>query len=106
VEHLGAQQSLVVVHLVVVHLVVMHLLDVVVDEEQLHQLKMDCYLGAVDEEVRHLLKMDCCLDAVHQVHQERAVLQMLQAMNPHEQSLLESQPEQLQHLLPLLRAKL
>ncbi len=100
------QQNLDVVHLDVVHPDVMHLLVVVVDVELLHQLKMDCYLDEVGVEVRHLLKMDCCLDVVQQVHQELVVLQKLQAMHLHEQSLLESQPEQLQHLPPRLRVML
>ena len=39
-----------------------NLLDVVVDVEPLHQLKMDCYLDVVDVEPLHLRQMDCCLD--------------------------------------------
>ena len=103
---MDVQQNLDVVHLDVVHLDVMHLLDVVVDVELLHQLKMDCYLDVVGVEVRHLPKMDCYLDAVQRVLPELVVLQKLQAMHLHEQSLLESQPEQLQHLLPPLRVML
>jgi rRNA-processing protein FCF1 len=102
---LDAQQNLDVVHLDVVHLDAMHPVGVVVDVELLHQLKMDCYLDVVDEEVRHLLKMDYYLAVVQLVHQELVVLQMLQAMHLHEQSLLELLLEQLQHLPLLLHAK-
>ncbi len=102
---MDAQQNLDVVHLGVVHLDVMHLVGVVVDEELLHLLKMDCYLDVVDEEVHHLLKMDYCLDVVQLVHQELVVLQMLQAMHLRERSLLEWLLEQLQHLPLLLRVK-
>jgi hypothetical protein len=40
------------------------LTDVVVDEEPLHQLKMDYFLVEVDEEPLHQLKMDYFLDVV------------------------------------------
>jgi hypothetical protein len=48
-----------------------HRLDVVVDVELRHQLKMDYYQDVVDVEVRFLLnyqmKMDCYLDVESQV---------------------------------------
>jgi hypothetical protein len=44
-----------------------HRLDVVVDVELHHQLKMDYYLDVADVEPRHLLKMDYFLDEVSQV---------------------------------------
>jgi hypothetical protein len=67
VEYLDALQNRdelnqdVVLTFQLVHLV--RLLDVVVDAELRHQLKMDCYQDAVGEEqMRHLLKMDCYRD--------------------------------------------
>jgi hypothetical protein len=44
-----------------------HRLDVVVDVELRHQLKMDCCPGEVVVELRHQLRMDCCLDVELQV---------------------------------------
>ena len=41
-----------------------HQLDVVVDAELRHRLRMDYFLGEVGVEQRHLLRMDCCLGAV------------------------------------------
>jgi hypothetical protein len=45
-----------------------HQLDVVVDAELHHQLKMDCYQDVVDVELRfllnHSMKMDCYQDVV------------------------------------------
>jgi hypothetical protein len=88
VEYLDAQQNLDVVRLDVVRQDVMHLLDVVVDAERRHQLKMDCYQDVVDVEVHHLMKMDCYQDAVQQVHPELEELQKLLVSNLHERSLL------------------
>ncbi len=39
-------------------------LDVVVDAELRHRLRMDYFLGEVGVELRHLQRMDCCLDEV------------------------------------------
>jgi hypothetical protein len=59
-------QDVVLTFLNAVHLV--HQLDVVVDVELRHQLKMDCYRDVVDVELRFLLnrsmKMDCYQDVV------------------------------------------
>jgi hypothetical protein len=87
VAHLDVQQNLDVVHLVAVHLVVMHLLDVVVDAELRHQLKMDYCQDVVDVEVHRLQKMDCCLDEELRVLLELEVLLALSVWNLHEQSL-------------------
>ena len=46
-----------------------HLLDVVVDVELRHQLRMDYFLDVVDEELRHPLRMDCYQDVELQVLQ-------------------------------------
>jgi hypothetical protein len=57
-QNLDAQnQDVVLTFLNAVHQV--HQLDVVVDVELHHQLKMDCYQDVVDAELRHQLKMDC-----------------------------------------------
>jgi hypothetical protein len=45
-----------------VHQFLVNQLDVVVDAELRHQLKMDCYLDVVDAELRYQLKMDYFLD--------------------------------------------
>ena len=37
-------------------------LDVAVDAEQRHRLRMDYFLGEAGVELRHLQRMDCCLD--------------------------------------------
>ena len=66
-QNLDAQnQDVVLTFLNAVHLV--HQLDVVVDVELRHQLKMDCYRDVVDVELHFLLnrsmKMDCYQDVV------------------------------------------
>ena len=63
-QNLVARNQDVVLTFRDVHLA--HQLDVVVDEEQHHLLRMDCFQGVVDVELLvmfHLqLKMDCCRD--------------------------------------------
>ena len=51
-----------VVHLPYLDVAHLCLVDVVVDAELRHLLKMDCYQDVVGVEVRHLLKMDCSQD--------------------------------------------
>jgi hypothetical protein len=67
--HLDVQQNLDAQNLDVippfldeVHQFLVNQLDVVVDAELRHQLKMDCYLDVVDAELRYQLKMDYFLD--------------------------------------------
>ena len=84
---MDAQQNLDVVRLVVVHPDVMHLLDVVVDVEQRHQLKMDYCQDVVDVEVHRLQKMDCYLDVEPQVLLGQVELLALSVWNLHERSL-------------------
>jgi hypothetical protein len=69
--HLDVQQNLDAQNLDVippfpdeVHRFLVNQLDVVVDEELLHQLKMDYFLDVVDVELPHQLKMDYFRDAV------------------------------------------
>jgi hypothetical protein len=50
----------------------------VVDVEQRHLLKMDCYLDVVDVEQRHLLKMDCYLDVVQVLPEQQAMMELSQ----------------------------
>ena len=71
-------QNLDVVHLDVVHLGELHPMDVVVDAELRHRLKMDCYLDVVGAELCHQLKMDCYLDVEQLVLQELVALAQLQ----------------------------
>jgi hypothetical protein len=79
VAHPDVQQNLDVAHLDVAHLDVMHLVDVVVDAELRHLLKMDYYQDEVDAEERHLLKMDYCQDEEQLVRPElEEVLSMQQ----------------------------
>ena len=59
---MGELQNRDVVHLDVVHLDVLRPLDVAVDAELRHLLKMDYFLDEVGAVRCHLLKMDCCLD--------------------------------------------
>jgi hypothetical protein len=73
VVKMGAQQNQDALNLVAVltyrdavHLV-HHQLDVVVDAELRHQLRMDYFLDVVDAELRFLKKMDYFLDVVSQV---------------------------------------
>jgi hypothetical protein len=71
VVHLDVQQNLDVQNLDVirpfldeVHRFLVNQLDVVVDVELRHQLKMDCYLDVVVAELRHQKKMDYFQDVV------------------------------------------
>jgi len=67
-------QNLDVVHLDVVHLGELRPLDVVVDAELRHQLKMDYYLDVADVVQCHRQKMDYYLDVVQLVRQELVVV--------------------------------
>jgi hypothetical protein len=67
---------------------------------------MDYCQDVVDVEVHRLQKMDYCQDEELRVLLELEVLLALSVWNLHEQSLLESQPEQQQHLPPPLRVML
>ncbi len=85
VEHQDALQNLdeqnQVAHLPYLDEVHPFLVDVVVDEEQHHQLKMDYCQDVVDVEQHHLLKMDCCQDVELMALEElelMALQQMLQ----------------------------
>jgi hypothetical protein len=69
---LDADLTFLVVHLV-------HLLVVVVDAEQLHQLRMDYFLHVVDVELLHQLRMDYFLDAQLALRELHLVVQVLQA---------------------------
>jgi hypothetical protein len=71
VVHQGVQQNLdeqnldeIPPFLDAVHRFLVNQLDVVVDAELRHQLKMDYYLDVVGAELRRQLKMDCFLDVV------------------------------------------
>jgi hypothetical protein len=55
----------------------------VVDVEQRHLLKMDCYLDEVDVELRHLLKMDCYLDVVQVLLEQQAMMELSQSVLIH-----------------------
>ncbi len=75
-QNLVAQNQDVVLTFRDVHLA--HQLDVVVDEELHHLLRMDCFQGVVDVELLvmfHLqLKMDCCRDVERLVYFQLLVL--------------------------------
>ena len=79
VEHLVVQQNLDVVLLVVVRLDVQRPMDVVVDVELHHLLRMDYFLDEEDVELPLLQRMDCCQGEVQLVHLELVVLKELQA---------------------------
>jgi hypothetical protein len=55
----------------------LHQLDVAVDAELRHQLRMDYFLDAVGAELRHLLRMDCCRDAA-ELERLKAQLDLLE----------------------------
>ena len=78
--YLDELQNLDVVHRDVVHLGELHPMDVVVDAELRHRLKMDCYLDVVGAELCHQLKMDCYLDVEQLVLPELAALE--QSLHP------------------------
>jgi hypothetical protein len=80
VAHLDVQQNLDVAHLDVAHLGELHPVDVVVDVELRHQLKMDCYLDVVGVELSHQLKMDYYPDVEQRVLQEQVALE--QSLHP------------------------
>ena len=75
-------QDVVLTFLNAVHLEhLVRQLDVVVDAELRHQLKMDCYQDVVGVELLRQLKMDCYQDVVllvWQVHQKMKTLVFLQ----------------------------
>ena len=73
VVRLVVLQNLDVEHLDVEHLDVLHPLDVVVDVELHHQLRMDYFLDVEDVGLLPLPRMDCYLDVVL-VHLEQEVL--------------------------------
>ena len=82
VVKMGAQQNQDALNLVAVltyrdavHLV-HHQLDVVVDAELRHLLRMDYFQDAVDVGPLLLLKMDCYLDEVQLVHREPVELKV------------------------------
>ena len=78
--YLDELQNLDVVHLDVAHLGELHPMDVVVDAELHHRLKMDCYLDVVGAELCHQLKMDCYLDVEQLVLPELVALE--QSLHP------------------------
>lgn len=82
VEHLVVQQNLDVVLLVVVRLDVQRPMDVVVDVELHHLLRMDYFLDEEDVELPLLQRMDCCQGEVQLVHLELVEL-MVQELQEH-----------------------
>lgn len=82
VEHLVVQQNLDVEHLVVVRLDVQRPMDVVVDVELHHLLRMDYFLDEEDVELPLLQRMDCCQGEVQLVHLELVEL-MVQELQEH-----------------------
>ena len=94
--HLDVLQNLDVEHLDVEHLDEQLPLVAVVDAELRHLLRMDYYQDVVDVELPTLPRMDCYLDVVHL---ELEVLQVLQELPVHLESLC---MQQLQLMLPAL----
>ena len=81
-----------VVHLPYLDVAHLCLVDVVVDAELRHLLKMDCYQDVVGVEVRHLLKMDCSQDVELLVLLVLLVLEPLVLEPPALPMLLQMQP--------------
>ena len=87
VAHLDALQNLgeqnLDAHLSYLDVVHQFLVDVVVDVELRHQLRMDYFLDVVDEELRHQLRMDYFLDVeLQELLVSQVLLLLLHLLQP------------------------